>query len=63
MKVMYAPHARTVIVNFRGQVTVLPGTYDTEGDALRVGEAFCHQQGWRPTPPRPTPRVILRSAW
>jgi hypothetical protein len=63
MKVTYAPHTRTVVVNFRGRVTVLPGTYDTEGEGVRAGEGFCRQQGWRPAPPRPASRAPFRSAW
>ena len=63
MKVRYEPRSQTVIVNFRGRATILPGVFDNERDAVDAGEAHCRHHGWRPAPPRPAPTVTLRTAW
>lgn len=63
MKVSFDPSSRTAIVKFRGRLTVLPGQFGTEAEAISAGESFCRQHGWRPQPPRPAPRVTVRSAW
>jgi hypothetical protein len=63
MKVMFEVRSGTAIVNFRGRMTVLPGPFAAESEAIAAGEAFCRAQGWRPAPARPVPQVTLRSAW
>lgn len=63
MRITFEPRSGRVAVRFRGRLTVLPGTFGTEAEAMHAGETYCRQRGWRPGPPRPVPPAILRSAW
>lgn len=63
MKITYEPRSKTVMVNFRGRVTMLPDVFGTESEAVNAAESYCRQQGWRPVAPRTAPKVVLRSAW
>ncbi len=46
MKITYDQKAKTAMVAFRGRVTVLPGPYTTEGEAVNAGEKHCKANGW-----------------
>tara|TARA_R110000868_G_scaffold50530_3_gene161395 strand:- start:427 stop:654 length:228 start_codon:yes stop_codon:yes gene_type:complete len=46
MKITFDQKARSVMVSFRGRVTVLPGPFATEGEAVRAGEGLCKTNGW-----------------
>lgn len=48
MKVSYDPTSKRVIVAFRGRITVLPGTYESETLAVEGAEAHCRLLGWKP---------------
>jgi hypothetical protein len=48
MKVTYDDTSQRVVVAFRGRITVLPGTYDTEDKGIKAGEAHCRSHGWNP---------------
>jgi len=48
MKVSYDPTTHRVVVAFRGRITVIPGTYDSELRGIAAGEAHCRGQGWKP---------------
>lgn len=63
MKITFEPRSRTVMVKFRGRLTVLPGQFGSEGEAVSAGETFCRQCGWRPAPVRAAPTGAFRSAW
>ncbi len=47
MKVTYDPTSQRVVVAFRGRITVLPGSYDTETKGIAAGETHCRGQGWK----------------
>jgi hypothetical protein len=47
MSISYDAASKTVTVFFRGDKTVLPGTYPTREAGTRAGEAFCRIKGWR----------------
>ena len=63
MRITFEPRSGSVVVRFRGRVTVLPGVFGSEDQAVDAGETFCRQHGWRPTPLRAAPAVVLRTAW
>lgn len=48
MKVTYDPASRRVVVAFRGRITVLPETYETEAQGTAAGESHCRSHGWNP---------------
>jgi hypothetical protein len=48
MKIKYDSTSRRVVVAFRGRITVLPETYDSEEKGIKAGEAHCAQRGWKP---------------
>jgi hypothetical protein len=51
MKITYDATSKRVVIAFRGRITVLPGTYESEGEAIGAGELFCRRQGWVPIDP------------
>lgn len=63
MRITFEPRSGSVMVRFRGRLTVLAGVFGTEDEAVDAGETFCRDRGWRPGPLRPVPSVTLRSAW
>ncbi|MBX7200112.1 MAG: hypothetical protein K1X51_12155 [Rhodospirillaceae bacterium] len=63
MQITFEPRSGAVVVRFRGRLTILPGPFSSDREAIDAGEAHCRQCGWRPGPPRPMPTVTLRSAW
>ena len=38
MKIVYDAATRRVVLSFRARVSVLPGTHDTESEAVKAGE-------------------------
>jgi hypothetical protein len=48
MKITYDQTSKRVVVAFRGRITVLPETYETDVEGLKAGEKFCRKQGWNP---------------
>lgn len=61
MKVLFDAPSQRVIVNFRGRVIVLPGSYDDERSARLAGEHLCRQLGWVPSSQKKPEH--FRSAW
>ena len=51
MKVNYDSTSKRVVIAFRGRITVLPGNYATEDEAVKAGELFCRTHGWVPSDP------------
>lgn len=49
MKVSYDPASKRVVVAFRGKITVLPGTFETEIEGTEAGEVHCRLHGWQPS--------------
>lgn len=47
-KITYEPRSKTVIVNFRGRVTALPGPFDTESAAMNTAEGPLPPTGLAP---------------
>ncbi len=62
MKIVYDAATRRVVVSFRARVSVLPGTHDTESEAVKAGEAYCRQHGWKPDEMK-SKHGALRHAW
>lgn len=62
MKIAYDPVSHRIVVSFRGRITVLPDTANTQDEATSVGEKFCRQHGWKPEDVRPR-GVKIRSLW
>ena len=48
MKISYAAKTQRVIVAFRGRITVLPDTYESEEKGISAGENHCRCLGWNP---------------
>lgn len=46
MKISYDPGTKRVVVAFRGRITVLPDTQETEAAAITAGERHCQKLGW-----------------
>jgi hypothetical protein len=61
MKIKYDPTAKRVVVAFRGRITVLPESYDTELEGISAAEFHCRQRGWNPSEQGPTTRKTLTS--
>ena len=61
MKVFFDPQSQRVVVSFRGRITVLPGTYENEADAVKAGEHHCRQNGW--IPEKDKSGAGVRRAW
>jgi len=49
MQITYDPSSQRAVVAFRGRITVLPETFETETLAISAGELHCRSHGWRPT--------------
>lgn len=49
MKINYDAGSKRAVVAFRGRITVLPDTLETEAEAVAAGERLCRQLGWIPT--------------
>lgn len=62
MKVTYDPVSGRVIVAFRGRISVLPASFDSEIDAIQAGETHCRSLGWVPAPKENADRRF-RSPW
>lgn len=60
MKVVYDAPSQRVIVNFRGRVIVVPGTYADERAGRLAGERHCRELGWVPSGAK---IGHFRSAW
>jgi len=63
MRVAYDPSSKRVIVAFRGQITVLPGSYETETLGRTAGENHCQSRGWRPRELAHAGGSLLRSLY
>jgi hypothetical protein len=52
MRITFDPATKRARVAFRGRLIELPGSFDTELDAVRAGEEHCKRNGWveRPEP-------------
>ncbi len=61
MKVVYDGPSQRVIVNFRGRVIVVPGSYGDEHAGRLAGEQHCRQLGWVPSSKKASGN--FRSAW
>jgi hypothetical protein len=61
MKIQYDPTSQRVIVAFRGKITVLPDTYDSEEKGIKAGEAHCHRHGWKPQDHGKTKKAYFKS--
>lgn len=48
MKISYDPSSKRVVVAFRGRITVLPDTFDSEALGTEAGEFHCRSHGWSP---------------
>lgn len=48
MKISYDAVSKRVIVAFRGRITVLSGTFETEAEGTEAGEFHCRTHGWKP---------------
>lgn len=61
MKISYDPGTKRVVVAFRGRITVLPDTAETEAAAIAAGERHCHNLGWAPSDKDSTRKKHFRS--
>jgi len=63
MRVTFNEAAKTVTVNFRGRVAILPGPYTAGDEGIRAGEDYCRKQGWanRPQDERAGQSMIKRN--
>ena len=61
MRVIYDAQSQRVIVNFRGRVVVVPGSYEDEHTGKLAGEAHCRTLGWAPNTRQQQGQ--FRSAW
>lgn len=48
MRINYDADSKRVVIAFRGRITVLRGTSETEADAIAAGESHCRLLGWVP---------------
>ena len=48
MRITYDATSKRVVVAFRGRISVLPETYESEDKGTAAGEGFCRHQGWKP---------------
>ncbi len=48
MKINYDAGSKRAVIAFRGRITVLPDTLETEAEAIAAGERHCRQLGWVP---------------
>lgn len=48
MKISYDATSKRVVLAFRGRITVLPGTFETEAEGTEAGEFHCRTLGWKP---------------
>jgi hypothetical protein len=46
MRIIWDVLTREIIVIFRGQVTNLPGKFDSKQDGINAGEQLCRNAGW-----------------
>jgi hypothetical protein len=52
MRISFDAKTKNVSVAFRGKLTILPGPFPAEKEAIRAGEDFCRKHGWSaPLPP------------
>lgn len=61
MKISYDAVSKRVVVAFRGRITVLSGTFETEKEATEAGEFHCRTHGWRPSDQTHTTANRVRS--
>ena len=61
MKISYDRTSKRVIVAFRGRITVLPESYDSEENGIGAGESHCRRLGWTPQLHGKSERNTLRS--
>jgi hypothetical protein len=48
MNIKYNQNTKRVTVIFRGKRIELPDHYESSGAAIRAGEEYCRQHGWKP---------------
>jgi hypothetical protein len=60
MKITYEPRSKRVVVAFRGRITILPESCETELQAVAAGESHCRRAGWNPADPAKDGRKLLR---
>lgn len=46
MSIMHDDVTKTILIEFRGVSTVLPGPYLERAEGVIAGEAFCRENGW-----------------
>ena len=61
MKVTYDPASKRVVVAFRGRITVLPESYESEATGVNAGEAHCQRLGWNPEQAKVAGKKFFRS--
>ena len=47
MNIQYDQNIKRVTVIFRGKRIELPDHYESPGSAIRAGEEYCRQHGWK----------------
>jgi hypothetical protein len=50
MAIFYDVVDRTILVNFRQELTMLPGPFLNRQEGMIAGQALCRAMGWRDIP-------------
>ena len=48
MNIIFDVLQKTVLVQFRGKIVMLPGPFSSYRQAVGAGEAYCRRMGWCP---------------
>jgi hypothetical protein len=60
MRIVFSEADKSVSVTFRGKMIVLKGPYESAGQAIKAGEAYCDSLGWAGTPSANAGKSMLR---